>query len=90
MTMVAGREVQSAVAQRSVPTNLLRGNVNVLDVPGIQFPGGDENRVPVYDICATIRRKISNFLRIQGVTQTTFLRAIPSLLEIVGNYKAVN
>ncbi|KAF2758346.1 hypothetical protein EJ05DRAFT_348213 [Pseudovirgaria hyperparasitica] len=40
----------------------------------VQLPGELEDKVPVYDTCDEIRRKIGAHLRSEGITQAQFLR----------------
>ncbi|KAE8383863.1 hypothetical protein BDV26DRAFT_250923 [Aspergillus bertholletiae] len=46
------------------------------DVSGIQLPGEEEGKAPVYDTCDEVRKKIHAHLRDPNVTKAGFLREI--------------
>lgn len=48
----------------------------LLDVSMISLPGEDAGKVPVYDTCDEIRKKIRAFLKHDGLTQAAFVREI--------------
>ena len=52
--------------------------VNGLNVLGIHFPVEEDHYAPVYDTCVTIRRKIRQYLRTEGISQAKFLRRVSS------------
>jgi len=53
-----------------------KGEEKKYDVSGITLEGEAEVKVPVYDNCDEIRRKVKAYLREPGVTQAGFLREI--------------
>lgn len=46
------------------------------DITGIQLDGEANGKVPVYNTCDEIRRKINAYLKQPGVTQAGFLRGL--------------
>ncbi|ROV99433.1 hypothetical protein VMCG_06430 [Cytospora schulzeri] len=48
----------------------------LLDVSSVHLEGEDIDRVPVYETCDTIRRKIRDVLKKDGVTQAGYCRAL--------------
>ncbi|KAK7748744.1 hypothetical protein SLS53_000767 [Cytospora paraplurivora] len=48
----------------------------LLDVSSVYLPGEDAGRVPVYETCDSIRRKIRDILKKDGLTQAGFCRAL--------------
>lgn len=53
-----------------------KGDGDEFEVSGIELDGEDEQAVEIYDTCDDIRRKIAAHLRLPGVTQASFLRAL--------------
>ena len=53
----------------------------VEDVSHIHIDGEDEDRVPVFDTCDEVRKKMNVFLRRDDVTQAAFLRALHAELR---------
>ncbi|KAH7156209.1 hypothetical protein EDB81DRAFT_880539 [Dactylonectria macrodidyma] len=50
--------------------------VDLLDTGDIELPGEANNRVPVFDTCDEVRKKIRALLAKDGVTQAAFVREI--------------
>lgn len=48
----------------------------LLDVSSVHLEGEDAGPLPVYETCATIRRKIHDMLKKDGVTQAGYCRAL--------------
>lgn len=46
------------------------------DVSGVELPGEANDKVPIFDTCDEIRKKIRTFLTKDGVTQAAFAREI--------------
>jgi hypothetical protein len=58
-----------------------KGGSDPSDFLNIHLDGEEDDKVPVYDTCADVRRKISAHLRDPGVTQAQFCRDLHSLLH---------
>lgn len=60
----------------------------VLDVSAIKLEGEDETKVPVYDNCDEIRRKIRAYLTEPSITQAGFLREIAKTYPVTKNIQS--
>lgn len=60
---------------------------SALDVEGMRLDGDEEDRVPVYDSCDDVRRKIEAHLKLPSVTQAKFLRALGKQYRMVEDKK---
>lgn len=65
---------------RKTPANK-EDTSGVEDVSDIHLEGEEEDKVPVYDTCDEIRKKMAAYLRKEGVTQAAFLRALHAELN---------
>lgn len=51
-----------------------------LDVSGVNLPGEEHGRVPVFDTCDELRKKIRAMLKKDGVTQASFCRELTKMV----------
>ncbi|KAF2744832.1 hypothetical protein M011DRAFT_488644 [Sporormia fimetaria CBS 119925] len=72
------KENESPVATASTPAkkNASKKSDPIRDLSSIHLDGEDEDRVPIFNTCDEIRRKISAYLGQPGITQAAFLRAL--------------
>lgn len=63
-------------AQRRTTAKGADKQENKFDVSGVSFPGDDEAKVPVYETCDVVWRKINAYTRDLHVTQMGFVQDI--------------
>ncbi|KAI9656403.1 MAG: hypothetical protein M1831_004655 [Alyxoria varia] len=72
----SNKKDDNGTASRSEKTGTKKAKSPFPDLSGIHLDGEETDSVPIYDSCNELRRKISSFMRRDGVTQAAFMRAL--------------
>jgi hypothetical protein len=71
----------TATRKKDVPKRGAVVQADLDKISDISLPGEDENKVPVFDTCGEVRRKISAYLRRDGITQVDLVHALEQQLK---------
>ncbi|KAK0624774.1 hypothetical protein B0T17DRAFT_531014 [Bombardia bombarda] len=80
-TAASTEAATTAATKKAAKTGAPAFNSAGVDISDIHLPGEETDRVPVYDSCDEVRRKINAHLKKPGVTQAQFCRDILAQLH---------